>query len=329
MSDEVIGKNNCIMTNVRKFISKYPDFMYDGCRVRCLVCNKGLLIWKRSQCEKHINSANHKWKKRREKPHDECVMDLIFMMSVCNIPFNNIQKEQFRKFWDKYNPDWKLPSESTLRNYLPRVRERIENIIRCEVNGKKLWLTVDQTVDSKKNSVVHVIVQVLKPSGSSPPYLIASKRLQSCTGETITSVILATLQKFQIFSTQVLMFVSDSGSAMVRAGCLLKPTFPNLLHVTCVLHALHLTVETIRHCYPDVDELIAQTKAVFDKSPKRIRQFHEQCPNIPEPPQPVLTRWGTWLEAAFYYFQHFLPLQSLVLQLDTQEAATIKAIITK
>jgi hypothetical protein len=28
-------------------------------------------------------------------------------------------------------------------------------------------------------------------------------------------------------------------------------------------------------------------------------------PGIPLPPQPVLTRWGTWLDAAMYYADNF------------------------
>lgn len=36
-------------------------------------------------------------------------------------------------------------------------------------------------------------------------------------------------------------------------------------------------------------------------SPKYTRQFHRLCPIIPEPPQLILTYWGTWSTAAFYY----------------------------
>lgn len=47
-----------------------------------------------------------------------------------------------------------------------------------------------------------------------------------------------------------------------------------------------------------VDE---KTKEIFVKFGNFIN-----CPNIPEPPLPVLTRWGMWLQAAaFYYVYHF------------------------
>jgi hypothetical protein len=71
-------------------------------------------------------------------------------------------------------------------------------------------------------------------------------------------------------------------------------------------------------------DLIANTKAVFSKSPKRIHEFHRQCPGISEPPQPILTRWGTWLKAAFYYFHHFQKIKPVVLQFDPKESVVIK-----
>lgn len=43
----------------------------------------------------------------------------------------------------------------------------------------------------------------------SPLYLIASKNIKSCTGETIKKLILATLQKFKLSAIQALMCVID------------------------------------------------------------------------------------------------------------------------
>lgn len=40
------------------------------------------------------------------------------------------------------------------------------------------------------------------------------------------------------------------------------------------------------------------------KSPHRIRLFREKCPTFALPPEPVPTRWGTWLAAASYYAEH-------------------------
>ncbi|KAJ8945594.1 hypothetical protein NQ314_009117 [Rhamnusium bicolor] len=78
-----------------------------------------------------------------------------------------------------------------------------------------------------------------------------------------------------------------------------------------------------------VDALIASTKTVFLKSPKCLRAFHSKCPGIPEPPQPILIRWGTWLQAAFYYAEYFQQIKAVILQFNLDEAAAIKESQTK
>lgn len=97
-----------------------------------------------------------------------------------------------------------------------------------------------------------------------------------------------------------------------------------MLHITCKLHALHIAAETIRANFPEVNALITNTKRVFLKSPKRTSEFHKQCPGIPEPPEPILTRWGTWLKAAFYYFKYFQQIKLVVIQFNPYESAAIK-----
>ena len=46
-------------------------------------------------------------------------------------------------------------------------------------------------------------------------------------------------------------------------------------------------------------------------------------PELPHPPQPVVTRWGTWLEAVAYYATNMQKFASVLEQLDEDEAASI------
>ena len=41
-------------------------------------------------------------------------------------------------------------------------------------------------------------------------------------------------------------------------------------------------------------------------------------------PSPIITRWGTWLEAARYYAEHFENLNKVVMALDETEALSIQ-----
>ena len=60
-------------------------------------------------------------------------------------------------------------------------------------------------------------------------------------------------------------------------------------------HLLHNCAMKVRDNYPAVDELVARVKAVTIKKRSRRAFFN----SIGQPPQPVVTRWGSWLIAAF------------------------------
>jgi hypothetical protein len=58
-----------------------------------------------------------------------------------------------------------------------------------------------------------------------------------------------------------------------------------------------------------VNKLISNTKKVFLKAPLRREVYTEKCPNLKLPPEPVLTRWGTWLEATVFYQENFTTIK--------------------
>jgi hypothetical protein len=72
-----------------------------------------------------------------------------------------------------------------------------------------------------------------------------------------------------------------------------------------MVHGLHRLSETIRDKFSNFDLLISNTKKVFLKAPTRVGTFKEKCPNLSLPPQPIIIRWGMWLDAAFYYGKNF------------------------
>jgi hypothetical protein len=99
---------------------------------------------------------------------------------------------------------------------------------------------------------------------------------------------------------------------MLKAGIAIKTFYPNLLYITCCAHGLHRVAEYIRLKYPLVDSLIANKKKCFLKTPTRIREFHSNFPNLSLPPELVVTRWKTWLDAAFYYATNFENVCSVI-----------------
>jgi len=47
-------------------------------------------------------------------------------------------------------------------------------------------------------------------------------------------------------------------------------------------------------------------------------------PNLTLPPEPIISRWGTWLSAVLYYSNNFEKIKNVVLNLDSDAAIAIK-----
>ena len=123
----------------------------------------------------------------------------------------------------------------------------------------------------------------------------------------------------------VLLFLTDAAPYMKKAGRTLKDLFPNILHITCLAHSLHRISEEIRCCFDDVDRLVSNGKKIFTKAPSRTQVFKTILPNVPLPPRPVITRWGTWIEAALYYSMNWEGINTMINQLE-ENAASITSL---
>jgi hypothetical protein len=122
----------------------------------------------------------------------------------------------------------------------------------------------------------------------------------------------------------VLLFLSDAAPYMVKAGKGIKIMYSKMEYVTCLAHGLHSIVEEVCKYFPKVDQLISNVKKCFLKCPARIQFFRKKAPNISLPPQTVLTRWGTWLNAANYYCEHFETLKEIIFGLNREDATSIE-----
>jgi hypothetical protein len=70
--------------------------------------------------------------------------------------------------------------------------------------------------------------------------------------------------------------------------------------------------------------LIANVKKVFLKAPSRVEVFKSLEPDLNLPPEPVITRWGTWLEALKYYAVNYEKIVRVFDSLNVEEAVSIK-----
>ena len=75
-------------------------------------------------------------------------------------------------------------------------------------------------------------------------------------------------------------------------------------------HLLHNCAEHIRAHFKATDNLSSFIKAATIKNKDRRSLF--TAAGLSAPPQPILTRWGTWLEASFFYAKNFRIVKQIV-----------------
>lgn len=323
---------------VNSWIVNNPELIYDEASgvIFCTKCEISVKATQKGNVDRHVNGAGHQG--NRKKPEEEFYTDLINFLIFCNIPWSRVSNSAFNFFFNKYIcsscccicSNKKVPSESLLRKkYLDIVfKNRLKSIYDA-IGNNKIWISLDETTDFMGRYVVHLLVMPLIKNVATQPYLIACKVLETVNGATTAQFVIESLREMwgESFSEKinnVLMLCTDSVAYMLRAGRLLKIDFPNMLHITCLAHALNRVAEQVRSQYENVDDLIANVKKIFLKSPNRVKMLKDMYPNLPLPPQPVITRWGTWLKATSYYSKHFQQISNVLNNLNSNEALSIR-----
>jgi hypothetical protein len=126
----------------------------------------------------------------------------------------------------------------------------------------------------------------------------------------------------------VLLFVSDAAPYIIRvkAAKALQVLYPKMIHVTCLTYFLYRVAEEVRGRYPWVDQLITNGKNILIKSPLRVQKFKVEAPTLPLPPQPIVTRWGTWFNAANYYCTNYSEIEKICNKSDKKDSSSTKSV---
>jgi hypothetical protein len=256
--------------------------------------------------------------------------DLCFAMVSSDIPLHKLKTEQFRNFLNKYI-DHPIPDESTLRKtYVNICYQKAMNEIKEKIGKNFIYIVVDETTDTRGLYIANLLVGVMNKNFSGKPYLLASKQLEKTNNETITRFINDSLKLLWTdvgMEQRVLLLLTDAASYMVKAGKSLKIFYTNMIHVTCTAHACNRLAEKVRELFPKVNTLINNGKKIFLKVPSRISIFKEEMNDIPLPPVPVLTRWGTWVNAALYYADYLTKYKKNIERLAMDDAQSIRKVL--
>jgi len=273
-----------------KYVSEFPGehLQSDGQILYCAASEKSIAIEQRFQVTQHLQTNNHKENKNRKLKFKQNFLsstsssvsntfnsDLCQAFIKTDIPLAKLQNFNLKSFLEKYTAQ-SIPDESTLRkNYIQPIYKETLVSIRNSISDGPIWVSIDETTDVDGRFIANIIIGKLNDS-KSQPFLLSCQQLDKCNHQTIARFFnnsMSILWPDTVMHENVLLFVSDAVTYMIKASKALNAFFPKIIHLTCLAHAFHRIVETIRSKFTKVDELISSVKKIFLKAPNRVETF--------------------------------------------------------
>jgi hypothetical protein len=322
------------VVTLRKYTSEFPCLKADGDILFCTKCSTSIGYKCRSQVVQHIQSFKHQRRVSGSLPTQTTLTDFIpnsktekqdfnydlaKAMVESNIPLYNLEKKPFKDFLKKYTK-FEIPSESTLRKYyVDNVYDATLQRVKSAVADQPVWACIDETTDILGRYVANCIVGLFDESKSS--FLVNVQFLPQVNHTTVSRFLIESLNSVGINLDNFLVCVTDGAAYMKKALEGVSILAPKMIHINCLAHNLHRVAEKIRELNPVVDKLIANGKKVFRKAPVRRQKLREM--GVPLPPDPIITRWGTWLRATEYYLENVDKLSIVVNDFDENDSHSI------
>ena len=212
--------------------------------------------------------------------------------------------------------------------FFNRIMNRRCNFLR----DQKICVMVDETTHNRRIIVGMVIVPLVEDAYAQP-FKFRMKEISRGDAESVVDFIgeslryIWPLEEFpELPCDQVMTFVSDSANTMKSVGNILKHTFPNMLTITCVVHAVHIVADKLRLLHPELDKFIGLVKQIMARSGARNNDFkkllEEKYVAARIPPFPAITRWGTWVIYVNFLHCHFNDFCKFINTLDPSNDPT-------
>lgn len=302
---------------------KVYSYQLESKTIYCNACLKSIKLNPTSvlsSINSHDNGERHKlqlleWDKRKLKQQstiellnddrDTFTKDLTKMLIGADIPFAKLSNDNFRNFIKKYCFK-QCPHESNIRkNHLIPTYESIMNGVTKELVGRKIYVQIDEAI------ILHrrfVSILAGRLDGKEPKSFCISviEIKQAPNGYILKQALLEAMKILYPDRTlyeDLELVVTDQASYMLKAMRELKAIFPNMMHITCLCHALHRVCEEAKVEYSQAAALITSLKMVLSKSSRRV-DILECGINGTMRKLPIDTRWGTWIRFAGFVYDN-------------------------
>ena len=308
------------MRKVRSIIKDFKEFtVTPKDELYCPLCCCIVMHEKRFFVEQHVATLKHRKGVEKAKSagtsdtrqtfissgeHQDFATKLVQAFASAEIPMAKVNHPAIRQLFRDLGQS--VPSETLCRLKVKELDEAYDQKLAKDLSEKPLFFVIDETELRGKN-FLHILCGTLdKPDCC---FLVRCSVIDgSANSQKIIHELDDVIKKFKVRREDVNLLISDAASYMCRAGNVLKEIYPNLLHVTCLAHLMHNCALKIKSFYKEVDDLIATVKASVVKNKTRAADF-DVCGR---PPQPVVTRWGSWLDAANYYAEKLPQVREIV-----------------
>lgn len=302
-------------------------------RVKCKICQNIIKISlkdgttplnKHMITEKHRRnmSVNNK-KESLEITPDQWHMTVLKWMTENKIPLSRLDDEKFSSFIENFSGKTLFSSTHYKNSVLPKLYGLNIHGLLSSIKNKPFYIMFDESPDRLNRKIINILVGELSSGEAKKPFILNTIELEHVDSSSIVREINFTIQKFFSDASEALNFkllISDKASYCLKVGKMLKIIYPDMKHVTCLCHGLHNFAELIRNRCPTINKFISKFKKLLKNNSKNKKLF-KNITKISLPPFPIMTRWGTWLDCALWFYNN----SSLVtLFLDEHVAINLK-----
>jgi hypothetical protein len=252
---------------------------------------------------------------------------MIKWLTKNDIPIEKLNNSEFTNFLEE-NMGRKLPSVTSMRSELKGLAMDQIKEIKKEIGNNNIWVQVDETTDSMGRYVGNVVVGIMSREVIWKSYLVNcvdlqgpanTKKIVQLIDDSIDLLFVGTEKR-----KRLLLLITDGANYMRSAGKTIHQLYPHYIHITCMAHLINRVVESIRCESKLANDLISSMKRLFTKCPQRIKIYKELAPDLQLPPKPIITRWGTWLEAAVFYAKNFETIEKIVEKLKDDDSSYVE-----
>lgn len=298
-----------------KYLDSSKEFIVQNKIIYCKYCYFSISKideYSKKKLESHCKSNRHRERmeirlsseNRFNNGEFYSIKFLKLFMSFLNankLSFNCLNNEATKNLLNFLG--YPLYSDEFYRESLmPEIFEIEKNNIYNKFINKSFCLSFDESKLSYLGDVLAIDMSKL----SSKKFIIDIKKINTKDSNTIFNEIELSLKKVNqnfIEKNQFKVLITDGATVCRKVGKMFKEKY-GVKHVICLCHNLHNLAETVRKELKTLGHFLEVINIKWSKG-HHFKQCWNISKSLPKFPSYVTTRWGTWIESALFFKDHF------------------------